>query len=73
MLPLEKCRRTYHDDAKSETAESSISDSDLDNIVGIADGSELQVHSSKPPFWVYGILMFRAQVSLLFYGYIGIW
>lgn len=73
MLPLEKCQRTYHDDAKSETAESSISDSDLDNIVGIADGSELQVHSSKPSFWVYGILMFRAQVSLVFYGYIGIW
>ncbi|KAJ8640061.1 hypothetical protein MRB53_016755 [Persea americana] len=47
MLPLEKCRRTYHDDAKSETAESSISDSDLDNIVGIADGSELQ--EMEPP------------------------
>lgn len=55
MVPLEKCQRSYHDGAKSEIEESSISDFDLDNIVGIADGSELQVFFKASFCLFYGI------------------
>ncbi|XP_058088986.1 DNA repair protein RAD5A isoform X2 [Magnolia sinica] len=47
ILPLEKCRRSSLDVSEADNEEVTISDSDLDNIVGIADGSELE--EMEPP------------------------
>lgn len=47
LLRLEKCRKTSFgktkDEAGEEEAEESISDSDVDKIIGTSENSELQV------------------------------
>lgn len=43
VLPSEKCRKISSSGSKIENDHEIISDSDLDNIVGISESSELEV------------------------------